>query len=64
MRMKIVVLDGYASNPGDLSWGPFEQMGELTPEEERAYLKARTHYLEEMLIAQKKIRAELEEFFT
>lgn len=43
---------------------PLEQMGELTPEEERAYLKARTHYLEEMLIAQKKIRAELEEFFT
>ncbi len=30
MRMKIVVLDGYASNPGDLSWEPFEQMGELT----------------------------------
>ena len=43
---------------------PMEQMGELTPEEERAYLKARNHYLEEMLTAQKKIRAELEEFFT
>ena len=28
--MKIVVLDGYASNPGDLSWAPFEEMGELT----------------------------------
>lgn len=27
--MKIVVLDGYAANPGDLSWAPFEQLGEL-----------------------------------
>lgn len=27
--MKIVVLDGYAANPGDLSWAPFERMGEL-----------------------------------
>ena len=41
-----------------------EQMGNLSPEEERAYLKARNHYLEEMLLAQKKIRSELEEFFT
>ena len=30
MIMKIVVLDGYASNPGDLSWEPIAQMGELT----------------------------------
>lgn len=43
---------------------PMEEMGKLTPEEERAYLKARTRYLEEMLLAQKKIRSELEEFFT
>lgn len=28
--MKIVVLDGFASNPGDLSWEAFEKMGELT----------------------------------
>jgi len=27
--MKIVVLDGYAANPGDLSWKAFEQLGEL-----------------------------------
>lgn len=33
---------------------PMEEMGKLTPEEERAYLKARTRYLEEMLLAQKK----------
>lgn len=28
--MKIVVLDGYTLNPGDLSWHPLEQYGELT----------------------------------
>ena len=28
--MKIVVLDGYTENPGDLSWGPLEALGELT----------------------------------
>ena len=27
--MKIVVLDGYGANPGDLSWEPFRQLGEL-----------------------------------
>ena len=28
--MKIVVLDGYSANPGDLSWQGLEQLGELT----------------------------------
>ena len=28
--MKIVVLDGYAENPGDISWAPLEALGELT----------------------------------
>lgn len=28
--MKIVVLDGYTENPGDLSWADLEAMGELT----------------------------------
>jgi glycerate dehydrogenase len=28
--MKIVILDGYTENPGDLSWDGFEQLGELT----------------------------------
>lgn len=28
--MKIVVLDGYTLNPGDLSWGELEGLGELT----------------------------------
>ena len=28
--MKIVLLDGYASNPGDLSWEPLQEFGEVT----------------------------------
>ena len=28
--MKIVVLDGYTLNPGDLSWGGLEKLGEVT----------------------------------
>lgn len=28
--MKIIVLDGYAHNPGDLSWAEIQQLGELT----------------------------------
>ena len=28
--MKIVVLDGYTENPGDLSWRELEELGELT----------------------------------
>ena len=28
--MKIVVLDGYALNPGDLSWEPLERLGQCT----------------------------------
>ena len=27
--MKIVILDGYCENPGDLSWAPLEQFGEV-----------------------------------
>lgn len=28
--MKIVILDGYTENPGDLSWEGFEELGEVT----------------------------------
>ena len=28
--MKIVVLDGYTENPGDLSWDALRQFGDLT----------------------------------
>lgn len=27
--MKMVILDAYTSNPGDLSWERFEKLGEL-----------------------------------
>jgi glycerate dehydrogenase len=30
MVMRIVILDGYAANPGDLSWDEFTQLGECT----------------------------------
>lgn len=35
--MKIVVLDGYTLNPGDLSWEPLEKLGELTVLERTDY---------------------------
>ena len=41
--MKIVILDGYTENPGDLSWSPIEQLGELT-------LYDRTPYDEDEII--------------
>ena len=28
--MKIVILDGYTANPGDLSWGSLKELGEVT----------------------------------
>ena len=28
--MRIVVLDGYTENPGDLGWGKLSALGELT----------------------------------
>ena len=43
---------------------PREEMGELAPEEEIAYLKARNMYLEELVEAQKKIPSLLAEMFT
>ena len=30
LDMQIVLLDGYASNPGDLTWEPLKEMGEVT----------------------------------
>lgn len=35
--MKIVVLDGYRENPGDLNWDALEQLGELTVYDRTAY---------------------------
>lgn len=35
--MKIIVLDGYTENPGDISWGPIEALGEVTVYDRTAY---------------------------
>lgn len=44
--MKIVVLDGYTENPGDLSWESLEKLGELT-------VFDRTAYVDDPIIAQR-----------
>jgi len=44
IHMKIVVLDGYASNPGDLSWEPIAAMGDLT-----VYNRTAPHELHERI---------------
>ena len=44
--MKIVVLDGYTENPGDLSWAGLEALGEVT-------VYDRTSYAESPLIAER-----------
>ena len=44
--MKIVVLDGYTENPGDLSWEGLENFGELT-------VYDRTSYVDSPLIAER-----------
>ena len=44
--MKIVVLDGYTENPGDLSWDALRQFGDLT-------VYNRTSYEESPLIAER-----------
>ena len=46
INMKIVVLDGYTENPGDLSWSELEKLGSVT-----AY--DRTAYAESPLIAER-----------
>ena len=35
--MKIVILDGYTENPGDLSWGELEKLGEVTVYDRTSY---------------------------
>ena len=44
--MKLVILDGYTENPGDLSWAELEALGELT-------VYDRTSYAESPLIAER-----------
>jgi glycerate dehydrogenase len=50
--MKIVVLDGYTENPGDLSWNSLEKLGEVT-------VYDRTSYEESPLIAERLESAEV-----
>lgn len=38
--MKIVVLDGYTENPGDLSWERLEALGEVTVYDRTSYVEA------------------------
>lgn len=45
-NIKIVVLDGYVENPGDISWEPLEALGQLT-------VYDRTSYVESELIAER-----------
>lgn len=50
--MKIVVLDGYTENPGDLSWERFEELGQVT-------VYDRTSYVDSPLIAERLGDAEI-----
>ena len=38
--MKIVVLDGYTENPGDISWKPLEDLGEVVIYDRTSYVDA------------------------
>ena len=38
--MKIVILDAYTENPGDLSWAPLEKFGELVVYDRTSYVDA------------------------
>ena len=35
--MKIVVLDGYTENPGDLSWDALKELGKVTVYDRASY---------------------------
>lgn len=50
--MKIVILDGYTENPGDLSWGELEKLGEVT-------VYDRTSYVDDPIIAERVGDAEI-----
>lgn len=52
MNMKIVVLDGYTENPGDLSWDGLKDLGNLT-------VYDRTSYSEASIIAERIADAEV-----
>ena len=41
--MKLVVLDGYTENPGDLSWAELAALGELTVYDRTSYTESPLH---------------------
>lgn len=50
--MKIIILDGYTENPGDLSWEELEKLGEVT-------VYDRTSYADDPIIAERIGNAEI-----
>ena len=52
--MKIVVLDGYTENPGDLSWDAFKEFGEITVYDRTSYVDA--DIIRERIGADRRIR--------
>lgn len=62
--MKIVVLDGYIKNSGDLSWERFEKLGELriydrTPQEDTELIIGRIQDAEAVLISDVPLKREV-----
>ncbi len=51
-KLKIIVLDAFTENPGDLSWSPLEELGEVT-------IYDRTSYAESPVIAARISDAEI-----
>jgi len=54
--MKIVVLDGYPANPGDLSWEPFAALGELSVYERTAPTELLAHIGDAEIIITNKVK--------
>ena len=63
--MKIVILDGYSANPGDMSWEELEDLGEVTvydrtrPEETVTRAAEATIVLTNKVIINKEVIAQL-----
>lgn len=62
--MKIVVLDGYIKNPGDLSWDRIRSMGELTiydrtPSRDLELIKTRIQDADAVLVSDTKLGREI-----
>lgn len=60
--MKIVILDGYTTNPGDLSWSPLEALGDVTAYEGTKPDEILDHAAEADAIILNKVRMGAAEF--